>query len=82
MPEMKRDVPAPIISAIAGRDWFYKLGKEKGITIEALRSQLRGIFDPQLVFLFFMLANPAASHGECARGDSNQVIIMIITSNL
>jgi len=38
--------------------------------IEAPRSKLEGIFDPQLVFLFFMLANPAASHGECARGDS------------
>ncbi len=38
--------------------------------IEAPRSKLRGIFDPQLVFLFFMLTNPVASHGECARGDS------------
>ena len=38
--------------------------------IEDPRSKQRGIFDPQLGILYFMLANPAASNGECARGDS------------
>jgi len=40
------------------------------VRIEAPRSKLRRIFDPQIGILFFMLANPVASHGECARGDS------------
>jgi len=41
------------------------------ILIEDPRSKLRGIFDPQKGIFIFMLANPAASRGECARGDSN-----------
>jgi hypothetical protein len=38
--------------------------------IEDPRSKQRGIFDPQIGIFCLMLANPAASSGECARGDS------------
>jgi hypothetical protein len=41
-------------------------------SIEDPRSKLRGIFDPNLVFFNLMLANPAASSGECARWDSKR----------
>jgi len=36
-----------------------------------------GGFDPQLVFLFFMVANPAASHGVSARWDSGFLPVFI-----
>ena len=38
--------------------------------IEDPRSKLRGIFDPLLGIFYFMLADPEASFGECARWDS------------
>jgi hypothetical protein len=49
----------------------------KNRTIEDPRSKLRGIFDPNLVFFILMLANPAASSGECARWDSNTGYVLL-----
>jgi hypothetical protein len=47
--------------------------------IEAPRSRLREIFDPHRNFVF-MVANPAASRGVSARGDSTICIELIIYS--